>query len=72
MLVDLAIAVETPTRTTASTISEVLNLDELGEDEQGGQGNKLLDTITFGDSGLDALVGNGVRIGSITEIAGES
>jgi hypothetical protein len=71
LLVDLAVAVEGPSGTKARTISDVLQLDNTGDCE-GGDGNKMLDTITFGDSGLDALVGNGIRVGSITEIAGES
>lgn len=29
-------------------------------------------TITLGDEGLDSLLGDGIQLGSVTEVAGQS
>lgn len=40
--------------------------------EEETAGESVVDWISMGDPGLDALLGNGVRLGTITEVAGQS
>lgn len=88
LLLELSSAVSAHTRTETQTVAELLDLEpgtegrhemetvdgELGGVLQASQGGDGLinDWITTGDEGLDALFGNGVRVGSITEITGQS
>lgn len=49
--------------------------DEEGEDEEGereGEGAYRPRRITMGDEGLDLLLGGGIALGEVTEIAGQS
>jgi DNA repair protein RAD57 len=55
------------------TVAEILELEgpeEEGEEER--EGERVGEWITSGDMGIDELLGGGLRMGSITEVAGQS
>ncbi|GAA6038831.1 hypothetical protein JCM8097_002917 [Rhodosporidiobolus ruineniae] len=60
---DLSVAVCARENARDRTISELVE-----RDEQAGRAT----TMTTGDAGLDELLGGGLRVGSVTEVAGHS
>lgn len=61
------------------TVAEILELKELGE-EEGEEAVTAVDAdegrfvkrFTTGDPGLDRLLGGGIELGNVTEVAGQS
>ncbi|KAI5480536.1 hypothetical protein MNV49_000232 [Pseudohyphozyma bogoriensis] len=81
LVAELAKAVEKPSKTHSRTVADILGLKEptdeaastlASQDEFAELGDNEVDWFTTSDEGLDVLLGNGVRLGSITEIAGQS
>lgn len=73
LLLDLSIAVSSTSLAATRTVSQIaeVRLEESAEGEEEAP-VKQRRTISLGDEGLDVLFGDGVQIGSVTEIAGQS
>ena len=74
LLLDLSIAVSGTPLAATRTVSEIAGpvQRECAEDTEDEGWVRQRRTISLGDEGLDALLGDGVHLGSVTEVAGQS